>query len=57
MFAVLHNGLYFIRQGNGTEQVFDFRRDPTEQHDLVNDPAAQAAIAEVRDVLDALIGR
>jgi arylsulfatase A-like enzyme len=57
MFAVLHNGLYFIRQGDGTEQVFDFRRDPNEQHDLASDPAAQAAIAEVRDVLDALIRR
>jgi arylsulfatase A-like enzyme len=57
MFAVLHNGLYLIRQGDGTEQVFDFHRDPMEQHDLVNDPAAQAAIAELRELLDGLIGR
>jgi arylsulfatase A-like enzyme len=57
MFAVLHNGLYLIRQGDGTEQVFDFHRDPMEQHDLVNDAAAQAAIAELRELLDGLIGR
>jgi arylsulfatase A-like enzyme len=56
MFAVLHNGLYLIRQGDGREQAFDFRRDPAEQQDLVNDPAAQSAVEETREVLDALIG-
>jgi len=56
MFAVLHNGSYLIRQGDGTEQAFDFRRDPMELQDLVNDPEAQSVVERARGVLDAMIG-
>jgi arylsulfatase A-like enzyme len=56
MTAVLHDGLYFIRQRDGTENAFDFARDPLERQDLVANPLWQDAVSKARQALDHRFG-
>ena len=45
-----------VRGGNRYEELYDLRRDPLEEVNLIDDPACQAALGELRDRLDELRG-
>ena len=45
-----------VRGGNRYEELYDLRRDPLEEVNLIDDPACQTALAELRDRLDELRG-
>jgi arylsulfatase A-like enzyme len=48
MTSVLVDGLHLIRNGDGTEELYDIRADPWEQHNLVDEPALAAALERLR---------
>ncbi len=51
MRGVVHQGLHYIRNGDGTEELYDLERDPWERQNLVSIPERGAALAEARALL------
>ena len=56
MQALVANGHYYIRNGDGREELYDFDRDPGETRDLAATDEGQAALAVFRRSLAALSG-
>jgi arylsulfatase A-like enzyme len=56
MQALVANGHYYIRNGDGREELYDFDRDPGETRDLAATDEGQAALAAFRRSLAALSG-
>ena len=50
MTAVIADGIHYIRNGDGTEELYDFERDPVEQANMI-DTQAGALVAERLRVL------
>jgi arylsulfatase A-like enzyme len=46
--ARLDERFHYIRNGDGTEELFDYRADPQELQNLVNDPARQPDVVHLR---------
>lgn len=51
-FSLLWNELHYIRNGDGSEHLFDLARDPVEAQDLARSPAAAERLAWFRDQLE-----
>jgi len=47
---------HYIRRGDGAEQIFDYRNDPDEVHDLAGTEAGRRKLEELRMQLIALTG-
>jgi arylsulfatase A-like enzyme len=56
MFACLDQGIYLIREADGTLQAFDFLADPRESKDLVGVPEYASRIDTARSALDTCRG-
>ncbi len=48
MTAVVHRGVRYIRNGDGSEELYDLVADPDERHNLVAAPDRQTVLAESR---------
>jgi len=57
MKALVHQGLRYIRNGDGREELYDFIGDRWEQKDLASLPERQQALADARAALDRLLAR
>jgi len=52
MFAVLDGGLRYIRNGDGTAELYDFAQDPAERTNLAGDSTLRAAQTRLSRLLD-----
>lgn len=52
MKSLLFRGLRYIKNGDGTEELYDFYKDPLETNNLVSSDAHRASLAEFRALLD-----
>lgn len=57
MKALVHEGLRYIRNGDGSEELYDFAGDRWERTDLAALPERQQALAGARAALDRLMAR
>jgi arylsulfatase A-like enzyme len=55
MKALVEGGVRYIRNGDGTEELYNFDRDAAEQHNLAALPEHGDALAKARRLLDQLI--
>jgi arylsulfatase A-like enzyme len=53
--SLVDQGLVFIRNGNGREEVYDLIRDPLETRDLVGDAALRPAVVRFRRMLEQVL--
>ncbi|MCP4609835.1 MAG: sulfatase [Planctomycetes bacterium] len=51
MKSLVTGDMHYIRNGDGTEEIYDFHNDPSEQDDLIQTPRGVDAAAKARDVL------
>ena len=56
MRSVVLGSLHYIRNGDGTEELFDLVRDPEEQNDLAGDPDWADRLLELRALSDETVG-
>jgi hypothetical protein len=54
-YGLLMNGAYYIQQGNGTVQMFDFANDPGEHVNLAKDDSRQSLQERLRQTLATLV--
>ena len=54
MKAVLQNSMKLIRNGDGSEELYDFANDRADSVDLAGMPEHQADLKALRKVLDTL---
>ena len=47
--------MHYIRNGDGSEEVFDLGNDPAEQNDLIQTPRGAETAAQARDILEQMI--
>ncbi len=57
MFAVLFGGLRYIRNGDGTPELYDFNRDPAERFNLAGDSAHQPSLDSLTRLVDSIRSR
>ncbi len=55
MRSVVLDGFHYIRLGDGTEELYDFLGDSTEQRNLAGDTSYATALAAGRRTLDAVL--
>ncbi|MHC4558955.1 MAG: sulfatase [Planctomycetota bacterium] len=55
MKSLITGYMHYIRNGDGTEEVYDLRNDPAEQNDLIQIPRGVETAAQARDVLKQMI--
>lgn len=48
MRSIVSEGMHLIRNGDGTEELYDLAVDPWEQHDLRDDPARRPVLERLR---------
>ncbi|MBW7992402.1 MAG: sulfatase-like hydrolase/transferase [Planctomycetes bacterium] len=51
MKSLIIDDMHYIRNGDGTEEVYDLGNDPTEQNDLIHTPRGAETAAQAKDVL------
>ncbi len=54
MKSLIIGDIHYIRNGDGTEEIYDLRHDPAEQNDLVGSPEQQLMIEKFRSSLKAI---
>ena len=57
MQALVHEGMRYIRNGDGSEELYDVAADPWERTNLVALPERQQALTGARTALDRLMAR
>jgi arylsulfatase A-like enzyme len=55
MQSVISDGMHYIRNGDGTEELYDFETDAAELRDLSSRPEARASLERLRSRIDDLI--
>jgi hypothetical protein len=55
MQSVVSDGMHYIRNGDGTEELYDFETDAAELNDLSSRPEAQASLERLRARIDQLL--
>jgi arylsulfatase A-like enzyme len=54
MRSLLDDHLFYIRNGDGVEELYDLSTDPDELHDLSRDPSSRADLLRLRESLGGL---
>jgi len=50
--SVVLDGVHYIRNGDGTEELYDFERDRSEAHNLIDQPDMRDKLAAARRAVD-----
>lgn len=56
MVSVVDDRYHYILNGDGREELYEYRTDPAEEFDLAGAPGHAEALARVRRALGALLG-
>lgn len=56
MFSLTTCDYHYIRNGDGSEELYDWGRDPAESVNLAGQPAADSILAGIRRSLEAILG-
>ena len=48
MFSRIDGQFHYIRNGDGSEELYDYKEDAAEEHNLVRDPAFHTALEQLR---------
>ncbi len=56
MLSVVDDRYHYIRNGDGREELYEYRTDPAEERDLAGAPGHAEALARFRSGLGALLG-
>ena len=52
MRSLITGDIHYIRNGDGTEEVYDFRNDPEEHNNLIQMPRGEEGAEQARRVLE-----
>ncbi|MCG6956848.1 MAG: sulfatase [Gemmatimonadetes bacterium] len=55
MYSLMDSTYHYVRNGDGTEELYDALRDPAEVHDLAGTAESQPVLARFRTMLGALV--
>jgi arylsulfatase A-like enzyme len=55
MKSLIIDNMHYIRNGDGTEEVYDLRNDPAEQNDLIQTPRGVETATQARHALKQMI--
>ena len=55
MKSIEFDGLRYIQNSDGTEELYDFNTDPEEKNNLVNTLEGQAALPQFRSLLESIL--
>ncbi len=55
--SLIANGFHYIRMHDGREEIYDLDNDPLDSVNLVATPRGQAALPEIRGILEAMIAK
>ena len=56
MKSLVAGNLHYIRNGDGSEELYDITADPLEENDLTLSPSGRSAAATFRQLLDKVVG-
>jgi arylsulfatase A-like enzyme len=57
MQSLVTHGIHYIRNGDGSEELYDFRSDPGEMTNLAGAPHARASLIRLRAQVDAILAQ
>jgi len=57
MKSVVSAGMHYIRNGDGSEELYDYEGDPWERADLASDAKRQAVLEQLRGLLNRMTGK
>ena len=57
MKSLVIGDMHYIRNGDGSEEVYDLRLDPVERNDLIQTPRGAEAAAQARHILKQIKSR
>lgn len=57
MYSLVDSTWHYIRNGDGSEELYDLAADPAEEHDLRWDPGAPPLLESFRRTLEAMVPR
>jgi arylsulfatase A-like enzyme len=55
MKSLVTGDMHYIRNGDGTEEVYDLRHDPAERNDLIQTPRGAEAAAHARHIIEGIL--
>jgi arylsulfatase A-like enzyme len=55
MKSLVTGDMHYIRNGDGTEEVYDLRHDPAERNDLIQTPRGEEAAAHARRMIEGFL--
>jgi hypothetical protein len=57
MHSLVVDSLHYIRNGDGSEELYDVTTDPDEAHNLATTPQGASALPELRRMMDEMLSR
>ncbi|MBW7992732.1 MAG: sulfatase-like hydrolase/transferase [Planctomycetes bacterium] len=55
MKSLVTGNMHYIRNGDGTEEVYDLNEDPVERNDLIRTPRGAEAAAKARNIIEKIL--
>ena len=55
MKSIIIGSMHYIRNGDGTEEVYDLHEDPEERNDLIRMPRGAEAAAKARNIIEKIL--
>jgi arylsulfatase A-like enzyme len=56
MHSIIRDNLHYIRNGDGSEELYDFEADPRERDDLARAEGVEPRLPELRRAMDEMLG-
>ncbi|MCP4609838.1 MAG: sulfatase-like hydrolase/transferase [Planctomycetes bacterium] len=55
MKSLVIGDIHYIRNGDGTEEVYDLHEDPVERNDLIRMPRGEEAVVKARNIIEEIL--